>query len=121
MVISVICVARLPIWRGIRPQLVNRNQSNSPALWQEQSLPQSSTTRPHQSYRRVFPRPTRLQVYTAEVGEGFHAREAVGVLGYIGRRIQLDDRRVWQLRHSKVLRVRHARTEIYIGAEGMSS
>jgi len=99
---------------------VNRNRSDSPALWQEQSLPQSPTTRPDQSHRRVLPGPARLQVHTAEAGESVHAGKAVGVFRNTGRRLQPDDGRVRQLCHSEVLRVRHARTEIYAGAESMS-
>lgn len=102
-------------------RLVNRNRSDSPALWQEQSLPQSPTTRPDQSHCRVLPRPTWLQIHTAEVGEGLNPWEAAGVLGDSGRRIQPYDRCVWQLRHPKVLRVWHTWAEIYLGPKSNKS
>lgn len=76
----------------MRPvRLVNRNRSDSPALWQEQSLPQSPITRPDQSHRRVLPGSTWLKIHTAKIGKSIHARKTIGVLGNIGRFVWADD------------------------------
>lgn len=85
---------------------------------QEQQVPQPAAARSRAPHRGVLARPARLAVHPAEAGARHRAREADGVQRDPRVRLQPDDGRVRQLRHTEVLRVRHARAEDHAGAEG---
>ena len=86
--------------------------------FQEQPLPEHHAARAAVARGGVQPGPAREPLHPAEAGARHAAGEEPRLSGDLAERALPHDRRLRQLRHTKVLRVRHARAKVPARPEG---
>ena len=86
--------------------------------FQEQPLPEHHAARAAVARGGVQPGPAREPLHPAEAGARHAAGEEPRLSGDLAERALAHDRRLRQLRHTKVLRVRHAGAKVAVGAKG---
>ena len=87
---------------------------------QEQPLPEHHAARAAVARGGVQPGPAREPLHPAEAGARHAAGEEPRLSGDLAERALPHDRRLRQLRHPEVLRVRVARAEKPVGQQGES-